>query len=276
MPDSEYSVFITHASADEEIAIALKQYVERLCPGQEVFVSSDPEDLGPGDEWVAKILNALKSAKCILALTTERGLRRRWVWFEIGRTWFSGIKLIPCCLGKIRKGELPAPFSDRQALNIDEEEDASALFRSLRDQFKTNAVLPDLCDFVQTMVRLDVRAEERAKMLDDPYASEIMAGIERKAKSLSLAHRETIRLFAIHGELSTGAARVLSREAGVDMNQWSVPAHLVQITGWLIPRPGNTPYDEMEQNVYSVNQTLRPFLRAYFSRMTDCAPGPKS
>jgi hypothetical protein len=155
------------------------------------------------------------------------------------------------------------------ALNIDEERDAFALFESLRKQFGPNGGALDISGFVNTMTRLDIRAEERAEVQENPYVNELMRGIEKKMKSLSAAERETVRLFAIYGELSTGAARALAKESGADMNKWSVPDHLIRLTGWLTPSAGNTPYDDMEKNVYSINQTICPLIRAYFSQVKE-------
>jgi len=262
--EQTYSIFISHAAVDEEIARCLKHYIEQAFPEQRVFVSSDPEDLKPGDEWVVKILAALEGAKCILALTSERGLGRKWVWFESGRTWFSQLRLVPCCVGKVRKGNLPPPFSGRMSINIDEPRDVAALFASLQEQFGSAAQPLDYDEFVQTIIRVDVRAEEKNRIFEDPYASEIMSDIERTMKSLSPAERETIRQFVKYGELNTAAARLRSRETGVDMGRWSVPSHLAQRTGWLTSNAGNTPYDDMEQNVYRINDKLRPHLQAYF------------
>ena len=258
------SIFISHAAVDEEIARSIKQHLEDAFPDQTVFVSSDPEDLKPGDDWISKILEGLESARCVLALVTERGLKRKWVWFEAGRTWFSGVKLVPCCLGKIRKDNLPAPFSGLMAVNIDELQDANYLFSVLKEVCGTNPTSVDFKTFVETMIRLDVRAEEKNKILEDPFAQEIMTEIGLTMESLSPPERETIRQFVIHGELSTGAARNLAQRSKLGMERWSVPEHLVRVTGWLVPRPGNTPYDNMEQNVYSVNPQVRMFLQAYF------------
>ena len=77
MSDDSYSIFISHAAVDEEVAISLKHRLEMAFPAQKVFVSSDPEDLRLGDEWVPKILAALESAKVVLVLATERGLSRK-------------------------------------------------------------------------------------------------------------------------------------------------------------------------------------------------------
>jgi hypothetical protein len=95
--------------------------MEETLPGIRIFVSSDPEDLKPGDPWVEAILSNLNQAELIIVLATQRGLSRKWVWYESGACWSRGVRVLPCCVGTLRKGELPAPFSSFQALNIDEE-----------------------------------------------------------------------------------------------------------------------------------------------------------
>jgi len=128
-PSLSKLIFVSHAAMDQGLAMLLKTALEQLLPGIEVFVSSDPEDLKPGDTWVEVILENLRRAQLILALATQRGLSRKWVWYESGATWSRGVRLIPCCLGSLRKGELPAPFSSFQALNIDEADDFRRLLR---------------------------------------------------------------------------------------------------------------------------------------------------
>jgi hypothetical protein len=266
MQDQIFTIFISHAAVDEDIALAIKEYIARTFPMQRVFVSSDPEDLKPGDEWVDKILTALDSSKFLIALTTERGLRRRWVWFESGWAWHSNVTLLPCCVGKVRRNGLPAPFSNRQAINIDEPKGASALFSSLQEHFGDMQSLPDYEEFVNAMIRLDIRADEKNKLFDDPFANSIIANIEKTMKTLSDAERETIKQFAIYGDISTSGVRVLVKATGINMERWSVPSALIERTGWLVSNPGNKPYDDMQQNVYSINPTVRPYIRAYFSK----------
>jgi hypothetical protein len=152
------------------------------------------------------------------------------------------------------------------AINIDERPGAEALFGALQEQFGTLTKLPDYGEFTQTMVRLDVRAEEKGRIQEDPFISEIMNDIEHKMKTLSPAERETIKQFAIYGDLSTAGARTIVKGTGVNMDKWSVPSYLITLTGWLVSNAGNSTYDEMHQNVYSINPSVRPHLRAYFSR----------
>ena len=127
-PESKL-VFLSHAAKDQEIAIYLKKIVEEAIPGCDVFVSSDTEDLRPGDEWVRRIRERLREARVLVLLASERGLSRPWVWYETGAGWSREIRTIPCCLGSIRKNNLAAPFSSYQSLNGDEVGDFKSLLR---------------------------------------------------------------------------------------------------------------------------------------------------
>lgn len=258
-------VFISHAAIDEELAAALKSHLQHCFPTLGVFVSSDPEDLQPGDPWIEKILEALNTAKCVLALTTTRGLSRKWVWFESGRTWFIDVPLIPCCVGTIRKSELPAPFSSLQAIELDIANDVTALENRLASMLGLTASHGDGAAFAATMTRLDVRAEEKQKIKADPFAAEITQTIAKLMATLSPAERETIRHFVMFGQLTTRAARSYASEAGVDMERWSVPWALANKTGWLTLVAASKTNDAFEDSTYCINEQIRAHLKAFFS-----------
>jgi DNA-binding transcriptional ArsR family regulator len=171
-------VFLSHAAVDEEIAKHLKEVLQACFPRVDVFVSSDPEDLPPGDPWVQTILGNLAVSRVVLVLATDRGMSRKWVWFETGAGWSRNLRIIPCCLGRTRKGRLAAPFSSYQALNIDEEGDLRILIDTLSKQFDAAAQLPDFRSVASNLTRLDVRAEERERLsIQDSAADTDNAGL---------------------------------------------------------------------------------------------------
>jgi TIR domain len=258
-------VFISHAAIDEELAAALKSHLQYCFSGLEVFVSSDPEDLQPGDLWIEKILEALKTARCVLAITTTRGLSRKWVWFESGRTWFNAAPLIPCCVGIIRKSQLPPPFSLLQALELDIANDVTALEKRLASILGTTARQGEPAAFAATMTRLDFRAEEKEKVKADPFAEEILAKIAKVVSTLSPAEQETVRHFVMFGQLTTSAARSYAVQAGVDMEKWSVPWALANKTGWLTQVAASKTNDAFEDSTYAINEQIRPHLKSFFS-----------
>ncbi|MDP3721937.1 MAG: toll/interleukin-1 receptor domain-containing protein [Candidatus Omnitrophota bacterium] len=125
-------VFLSHATSDKDLAGLLKTELERRVPGIDVFLSSDPTDLPAGVKWPEEVQDVLRRSGIILLLATKRGLARTWVWFEVGCAWFlPGRRIIPLCLGEVRKNSLPTPLSDRMALNCDEEADVQTLLQQL-------------------------------------------------------------------------------------------------------------------------------------------------
>ncbi len=269
-------IFISHAAVDSEIAISLKESISGVFSNVEIFVSSDPESLTAGDPWVQKILDALESASLIIAIVTERGLSRKWVWFESGRAWFSGIKLFPCCLGKVRKSKLEPPFSLIQALNIDMPGDLRILFDQL-SQILAQAISElDFNELSQELTRLDIRAEERQKTQDDPNAAEIRKDVEKIMSQFPPVRRETLHQFVIHGELNTTTAQRKVRETGANMENYWGPGALARETGWLVGSPRNTIDDMYGENTYTLRSDIKRYLQEYFDREKMLRQVPKS
>ncbi|MEO6804934.1 MAG: toll/interleukin-1 receptor domain-containing protein [Edaphobacter sp.] len=263
---SEKLIFISHAAVDSEIAIGLKKSISTAFPNVDIFVSSDPTNLAPGDPWVQKILDALERASLILALVTERGLSRKWVWFESGRAWFSGIKLFPCCLGKVRKSKLEPPFSLIQALNIDAAGDLLILFDQISQILAQPPAETNFNELSQELMRFDIRAEQSQKTLDDPNATAIRADVEKTMSQFPPVRLETLRQFVIHGELNTTTAQRKVRETGANMDQYWAPGALARETSWLVPSSQNTLNDTNGENRYTLRSDIKPYLQEYFDR----------
>jgi hypothetical protein len=261
-------VFISHAAVDQEIALALKIHLGRAFPGVEVFVSSDPEDLPLGNQWVEKILQALNDATVVLALTTERGLSRKWVWFETGRTWFAGTTCIPCCLGKTRKSGLPAPFQSLMGVNIDEDEDVRRLLSECGKHLGLPMVAVDVPAMIRELIRLDIRAEERQIAIEDPFSSELIQEIDKQLKGFDAGTREGLRLLLKHGELSEKVVEGLVLQSGKYTAKQTMGLMWLETrTGWLI-RTQMSPFPNVsrDEDCYKVSDRIRPYLTAWFER----------
>jgi hypothetical protein len=260
-------IFLSHAAVDREIAEALKRHLEAALPGIEVFVSSDPEDLQPGDPWVEKILEALARAKLVLALTTDRGLGRKWVWFESGRTWFSGVRCIPCCVGNVRKSSLPPPFSSLQALNIDEVDDLKSLGSKIAHVLGISEALGDWVKITRELTRLDVRAEERGRIENDPFNSEISQEIEKVMSSLDAGSQEVLRLLVKYGEMTEQVARRKVQESNKFTSNTLLLIGLENRTGWLVKTQSSPhPHVSRDEDRYKLTPNIQPYLAAWFAR----------
>ncbi|WP_321478106.1 toll/interleukin-1 receptor domain-containing protein [uncultured Paludibaculum sp.] len=116
------NVFVSHTTGEAPIALALKDLLERTFPGSvTVFVSSDVHDLTPGDKWLRKIEAALKQSNLVLVICSPSSLTRPWINFEAGCAWAQGLDIIPICHSGQKKDQLPHPFSELQALQLEDE-----------------------------------------------------------------------------------------------------------------------------------------------------------
>jgi hypothetical protein len=153
-------VFLSHAASDEHIALTLKAEIERRIPGVRVFCSSDPIDLPPGTRWSGEIQEALKASTILILVASARGLERPWVWFECGTFWFSNRKIVPFCLGDIRKNALRPPLWELQAINGDEPDGLKTALESIASA--TGTTLVDslyLSELAEKLKELDREAD---------------------------------------------------------------------------------------------------------------------
>jgi hypothetical protein len=127
---SRPAIFISHRESDAEIARILQQAMEgaflRL---PRFFNASDDISLQPGDSWFSTLMSALKKCDVLLALLSPAGRDSPWVNFESGAAWLRGAKVVPCCIGQVRKSSLPEPYSQLQAVNLDEPRDLANLIQ---------------------------------------------------------------------------------------------------------------------------------------------------
>lgn len=199
-------LFISHAALDKEIARYLKEVIQQAYPSIDVFVSSDPEDLPVGDSWIEKILVALNRAKMVVVLATERGLSRKWVWFEAGAEWDRRQRIISCCIGRTRKNSLPPPFSFHTGLNLDDPDDSPSFFSLLANDFGEVDKQIDHREFVKEVIRLDVRAEERerysvAEDEEKPFTDYQNEIVKKKLNDIGESGRDLLRLIMTNGEI---------------------------------------------------------------------------
>jgi hypothetical protein len=199
-------LFLSHAATDKEIANYLKEVIGQVYPSLDVFVSSDPEDLPVGEPLVEKILAALELAKLVVVLATERGLSRKWVWFEAGAGWDRSRKIVTCCAGKTRKNALPPPFSLHTALNLDDVEGSRSFFSLLAEEFGPSDGKIDHDFVTREVARLDVRAEEREKYdaVEDekkPFVDYRNEVFKKKLDEIGQGGRDLIRFVMTYGEV---------------------------------------------------------------------------
>lgn len=109
-------IFISHITSEKEIALALKELVNKAFIGMaEVFVSSDPDSIAMGGKWLEEITHALKGSAVELVLASPNSIKRPWINFEAGAGWVRDIPVVPICHSGMTYKTLPSPLSSLQS-----------------------------------------------------------------------------------------------------------------------------------------------------------------
>jgi hypothetical protein len=134
-------IFISHIHEEERLATKLLRFVrEELGSGMEVFLSSDSWQVYAGEIWLDRIQTELATAKVVVLMLSAESVKRPWVNFEAGAAWLTKKIIIPVCYCGLSKSTLPKPYSNIQALDLEEE--YYYLVRSLHHHLGIKSLMP--------------------------------------------------------------------------------------------------------------------------------------
>jgi len=132
-------IFISHIIEEGQLAKVLKKWIESVFGiNNEVFVSSDPDNIPAGSDWFDKISEALNTSKAFLVLCSPNSLLRPWINFETGCGYIKNVTIIPICHSGLTIDRLPLPISRFQALEINNKNFLPDLFKSLAKNLDSN------------------------------------------------------------------------------------------------------------------------------------------
>jgi hypothetical protein len=110
-------IFISHIKEEEDLALKLKEYLDRDFLGNlTVFLSS--EDLRPGVDWFKEIIDNLQKTEMLLLMCSPRSIGRSWLHFEAGAIFIREKPVIPICYGGFEISALPPQFGRMQAIAL--------------------------------------------------------------------------------------------------------------------------------------------------------------
>jgi hypothetical protein len=128
-------IFLSYATDDDALALLLQREVEaEFRNAVRVFVAQRSIELG--DEWQARLIEDLTSAKLALVLATPASVSRPWVNFEAGVALGASAKgadvqLMPLCAHGLHISDLRAPLSTRQAVDLADAAGVRRLFAAI-------------------------------------------------------------------------------------------------------------------------------------------------
>lgn len=125
-------IFISHITEERELAISLKNYIDKkFLKSIEVFASSHEESIRLGDEWINTIKHSLKHCNLVIVLCSPVSVNRPWINFEAGGGWVREIPVVPLCHSGLAPSELPIPLKTLQGGRISLKADIEKLFQKI-------------------------------------------------------------------------------------------------------------------------------------------------
>lgn len=149
-------VFISHISEERELAVKVKELIEKSFLGMiEVFVSSDEHSISLGQKWLDNITEALKTCAIEIILCSPNSITRPWINFEAGAGWIRDIPVIPLCHSGLIPSKLPIPLNLLQAATANEVSSLKLLFPVLAQALGSKTPDVDYETFTKSVIELE-------------------------------------------------------------------------------------------------------------------------
>jgi TIR domain-containing protein len=127
-------IFMSHIHEEDTVAAATQHLIETELTTEagkhcEVFRVADRYQVRAGEDWLDRIRKEIAQSSAVILMLSKESIRRPWVNFEAGAAWMHSVPLICACYAGQKKGKLPKPYSNLQALDL--EKDAYYLVQSV-------------------------------------------------------------------------------------------------------------------------------------------------
>lgn len=151
-------LFISHISEEKETASLLKEFFENaFLDAIEVFVSSNEKSITYGAKWLDRITTALQSCNMMLILCSKKSVQRPWINYEAGFGNGRDVDVIPVCYAGQDKGQLPAPLSFYQGLNLFDSGVLESLMEQIADTVNMRCPSADCKALLEQVKQLEDR-----------------------------------------------------------------------------------------------------------------------
>jgi hypothetical protein len=174
-------VFISHIHSESEVAIWIKESINKLLLGGiDFFVSSDRSTIVGGDRWLEKIESSLKNASIVLILCSKISILRPWVNFEAGGAWMANKRVIPICHSGLSHNDLLQPLASLQAYTLSNQEDLNNLVGLLAKAAKLNTPNFDPNELLKTLPKNEIDSinDNSEKILNDNNIGTLTSGLD--------------------------------------------------------------------------------------------------
>jgi hypothetical protein len=126
-------IFISHIHEEANLGAVIAEWVGEAFAGHPVqpFLSSDDNAIAAGQKWLDVVKHELDGTAVMISLLSATSLARPWVNIELGAAWIREVPIIPLCHSGLSSSTLPRPFSDFQAIGLDQDNAAARLIEGV-------------------------------------------------------------------------------------------------------------------------------------------------
>ncbi len=161
-PPDRPLIFISHFSAEQEIALKLQELLDRAFLGQvNIFVSSDDRSIRMGADFNGTIQDALRATRYGLLILSPAALRRPWVNIEFGALWVQNKPVTPICHSGLSPAQLPPPYVNHNGLSATDVRALNKLVANLAQEVEMRAPTVDWQPFLDVVQAAEQAARHR-------------------------------------------------------------------------------------------------------------------
>lgn len=140
---ADLDIFVTHSAEDRELAELLSDLLRsalNLAPERIRCTSVDGYRLGVGANSCERLREEAQQARVLMALLTPSSLSSPFVFFELGARWGAGRFLAPVVAGGVSPGEMNAPLSGMNVLQLSSRAQVFQLLQDIARELKRETV----------------------------------------------------------------------------------------------------------------------------------------
>lgn len=161
---SEVDIFISHASADKEIACLLTDLVSKAFVTERIRCTSVPGyRLEAGRDTDEQLLQELRSATVCIGIVTETSLASAYVLFELGARWALQLHLAPVLAAGASTAILRGPLSGKHIPELTSKTDVTQLLQDIGNRLGRAVNLAACSSAIDRLVERNAELAEQAE-----------------------------------------------------------------------------------------------------------------
>ncbi len=169
-------VFISHITDEAPVAEALKLFIKSSFGDRvEVFVASDYDSIGTGDDWFRAIVDSISRATVTIVLLSHESTRRSWINFETGYSYGRADaaghrRIVPLRFRGLEAGDVGFPLAHFHIRKLIDKTALTGMLATISEAagVALGDVRPDLDAFVAELSQIESELPVRS-LLFEPH-----------------------------------------------------------------------------------------------------------